>query len=200
MNKNRLLFFFITAGLLLALILGIYFYRANLGPTQAEAVSLLQSFTEKINSGKLEEARSLMTEDTRPLLREPGTAMGKTLYQKLRLKSVENICTEGGNTYTADVVFRAPDSLKIILKAGELMEQRTAGAKTEEDADQVLAEIYTEILSRDDLPEIDRFCLIRLKMQNGQLLIDGDESLQQALEGGSAESLGIIDTLMNAGQ
>ena len=200
MNKNRLLFFFITAGLLLALVLGIYFYQANLGPTQAEVVSLLQSFTDKINAGKMDEARSLMTEDTRSLLRDPGTVMGETIYRKLRLKSLENIYTEGGNSYTADVVFRVPDSLKIMLKAGELMEQRTAGEESEEDAAQMLAEIYTEILSREDLPEIDRFCVIRLKMQNRQLLIDGDEYLQQALEGGSAESLGIIDTLMNAGQ
>lgn len=197
MNKNRLLLFFVTAGLLLALVLGIYFYRANLGPTQTEVIDLLQSFTEKINAGHLEEARSLMTEDTRALLREPGTSMGETIYRKLHLKSVENIYAEGGNSYTADVVFRTPDSLKIMLKAGELMEQRTAGDESGEDAERLLAEIYTEILSRDDLPEIDRICLIRLKMQNGQLLINGDEALQQALEGGSGESLDIIDALTN---
>lgn len=200
MTKTRLMIFFIIAGLLLALVLGIYFYRANLGPTQAEVVRLMQSFTEKIAAGKLDEARTLMTEETRALLRDPGTAMGKTIYRGLKLVSVENIYRERGNAYTADIILRSPDSLKIMLKAGELMTERSKGEETEGNADQALAEIYAEILSRDDLPEIDRFCVIRLEMRNGQLLIAADAALQQALEGSSGESLDVINSLIGTDQ
>ena len=44
MTHKRILFFFILAGLILAAVLGFYFYRSNLGPTHEAMEDLLQEF------------------------------------------------------------------------------------------------------------------------------------------------------------
>ena len=184
MSKKQVLLLFVSAGIILAAVLGVYFYRSNLGPSQAEVSALLGAFTEKIASGALDEARQLMTEDTRALLRDPGTVLGETVYRELRLKSIDSVRSEGGGRYTADVVFTTPDTMKIMTKAGMLFAEKATAEGPAEDPDQAIANIYTEILSRDDLPTIDNFCVVRLELQNGRLLIRGDAALQQALEGG----------------
>ena len=90
MAKNHMLIIFIAAGLVLAVVLGAYFYRSNLGPSQGEFVSLLNEFVEKIAAGDFDGARELMTEETRGMLREPGTVLGETVYHKLKLKSIDS--------------------------------------------------------------------------------------------------------------
>jgi len=189
MSKKQVLLLFVSAGLILAAVLGVYFYRSNLGPSRAEVSALLSAFTEKIASGALDEARQLMTEDTRALLRDPGTQLGETVYRELKLKSIDSVRSEGGGPYTADVVFTTPDTMKIMTKAGMLFAEKAAEEGPAEDPDQAIANIYTEILSRDDLPTIDNFCVVRLELQNGRLLIRGDAALQQALEGGQRVEL-----------
>ena len=184
MSKERLLALFVFAGLILGLVAGIYFYRSNRGPSREETAAFLAEYIGKIAEGDLSGARDMMTDDTRFLLRDPGTVLGETMYRMLSLRSTENILPEGDGIYTADVVLNGPDRLKITAKAGILFGERAAEEGPAEDADRRMAEIYEEILAREDLPMLDSFCLVRLEFQNGKLLIRGDEALQQALEGG----------------
>ena len=195
MAKNHMLIIFIAAGLVLAVVLGAYFYRSNLGPSQSEFVSLLNEFVEKIAAGDFDGARKLMTEETRGMLREPGTVLGETVYHKLKLKSIDSIYNEGNGGYAADVILTVPDTLKIMTKAGILFGERASESGPVEDPDHAMAEIYEEILSRDDIPMIDNFCVIRMEMRGGKLLVLGDAALQKALEGGVSESSNILDVL-----
>lgn len=195
MAKNRIMIIFIAAGLVLAVVLGAYFYRSNLGPSQSEIVSLLNNFMEKIAAGDLDGARKLMTEETRGTLREPGTILGETVYRELKLKSIESIYNEGSGGYAADVILSVPDTLKIMSTAGILFGEKVAEVGPTDDADQMMTEIYSEILSRDDIPMIDNFCVIRMEMRNGQLLILGDKGLQKALEGGITENSNLLDMI-----
>ena len=195
MAKNRIMIIFIAAGLVLAVVLGAYFYRSNLGPSQSEIVSLLNNFMEKIAAGDLDGARKLMTEETREMLREPGTILGETVYRELKLKSIESVYNEGSGGYAADVILSVPDTLKIMSTAGILFGEKVAEVGPADDADQMMTEIYSEILSRDDIPMIDNFCVIRMEMRNGQLLILGDKGLQKALEGGITENSNLLDMI-----
>ena len=195
MAKNRTMILFIAAGLVLAVVLGAYFYRSNLGPSQSEIVSLLNNFMEKIAAGDLDGARKLMTEETRGTLRQPGTILGETVYRELKLKSIESVYNEGSGGYAADVILSVPDTLKIMSTAGILFGEKVAEVGPADDADQMMTEIYTEILSRDDIPMIDNFCVIRMEMRNGQLLILGDKGLQKALEGGITENSNLLDMI-----
>lgn len=195
MAKNRIMIIFIAAGLVLAVVLGAYFYRSNLGPSQSEIVSLLNNFMEKIAAGDLDGARKLMTEETRGMLRQPGTILGETVYRELKLKSIESIYKEGSGGYAADVILTVPDTLKIMSTAGILFGEKVAEVGPADDADQMMTEIYSEILSRDDIPMIDNFCVIRMEMRNGELLILGDKGLQKALEGGITENSNLLDMI-----
>ena len=183
MKKKSILILFAAAGLILAVILGVYFYRSNLGPTNAEIHALIQNFIEKIAAGDTNAARALMAEDTRVFLRDPQTLLGETIYRNLKLKSIDSIFTEGGGSYAADVILTMPDTLKITAKAGLLFGEKVAAEGPADDPDQAIAEIYEEILARDDIPMIDSYCVIRFVMQDGELLIRGDETLQKTLEG-----------------
>ena len=183
MTQKQMLLIFTLAGVILAVILGVYFYRSNLGPGQDEAAVLLTNFTECIAAEKLDKARTLMTEETRAMLRDPGTELGRKVYQNLRLKTVDKLYSEGNNVYTADVILVTLDTLKVMAKAGLMFGERVAEQGPADDPDQVMADIYAEILNRDDLPLIDSFCVIRLELRNGKLQIIGDKALQQALEG-----------------
>ena len=195
MAKNRIMIIFIAAGLVLAVVLGAYFYRSNLGPSQSEIVTLLNNFMEKIAAGDLDGARKLMTEETREMLRQPGTILGETVYRELKLKSIESVYNEGSGGYAADVILSVPDTLKIMSTAGILFGEKVAEVGPADDADQMMTEIYSEILSRDDIPMIDNFCVIRMEMRNGQLLILGDKGLQKALEGGITENSNLLDMI-----
>ena len=195
MTRSRLLLFFIIAGLILAVILGVYFYRSNLGADQDEVTALLQDYVNMISSGDYESARQMMTEETRSLLRDPGTILGETIYRELRLKSVEKIYAEGNGRYAADVILTAPDSLKIMTKAGILFGEKVAEEGPVDDPDQVIGDIYKEILSRDDIPMLDNFLVVRLVKQKDGLLIDGDLSLQQVLEGNIGSGSSVLDAL-----
>ena len=183
MTHKRILFIFLLAGLILAAILGFYFYRSNLGPTGEAVENLLQEFTGAIASGDLPKARSLMTAESAAYLRDPGTLLGEKVYESLKLKTVENIYALGNNLYTADVTLTTLDTLKVMAKAGQLFGEQVAENGPTDDADQTMADIYTQILSREDLPLIDTFCVVRLEMRNGQLYIIGDTALQRVLEG-----------------
>lgn len=183
MTHKRILFFFILAGLILAAVLGFYFYRSNLGPTGETVETLLREFTEAIAAGDLQKARSLMTPETAAYLRDPGTLLGEKVYQSLKLKTIENIYAQGDNIFTADVTLTALDTLKVMAKAGQLFGEQIAENGPTDDTDQAMADIYTQILSREDLPLIDTFCVIRMEMQNGHLFIIGSPSLQRVLEG-----------------
>ena len=185
MTGKHLLITFLAAGLILALIAGVYVYQMNLAPSRDTIEALLTSFTERLASGDVSGARELLTEESRGLIRDPGTALGKTIYRELSLKSVENIMTEGSGMYTADVILTAPDTLKIMTKAGILFAERITEEGPAEDPDQLLASIYEEILAREDLPMADRFCVVRLVNRNGRLLIHADETLSRAIEGDS---------------
>lgn len=201
MTKNHVLILFAAAGLILALVFGVYAYRANSGPTQSGAAALVEDFIGKISSGRLSEARDLMTAETRAMLREPGTLLGETVYRDLKLRSVGQLYDEGNGCYAADVVLTAPDTLKIMTKAGMLFAERVAEQGPSADPDQDMAEIYAEILARDDVPMLDNFCVIRMEMRNGQLYIAGDAALQQALEGSISSAGSALDRLLeNSGQ
>ena len=183
MTHKRILFFFILAGLILAAVLGFYFYRSNLGPTHEAMEDLLREFTEAIADGNYQKARNLMTPETAAYLRDPGTLLGKKVYQSLKLKAIENIYTQDKNVYTADVTLTALDTLKVMAKAGQLFGEQIAENGPTDDPDQAMADIYTQILSREDLPVIDTFCVVRLEMRSGNLYIIGDAALQRVLEG-----------------
>ena len=195
MSRGRLLLLFLAAGLILAVVLGVYFYRSNLSPNQDDVTALLQKFTESISSGEYESARQMMTEETRSMLRDPGTILGETVYRNLKLKSVDRVYREETGGYAADVILTAPDTLKIMTKAGILFGEKVAAEGPAEDPDQMLADIYAEILARDDIPMLDNFLIIRLENQNGQLLIHGDQTLQQALEGNIGENSGLLEAI-----
>ena len=126
MTHKRILFFFILAGLILAAVLGFYFYRSNLGPTHEAMEDLLREFTEAIADGNYQKARNLMTPETAAYLRDPGTLLGKKVYQSLKLKAIENIYTQDKNVYTADVTLTALDTLKVMAKAGQLFGEQIA--------------------------------------------------------------------------
>ena len=199
MTKKHLMITFLAAGLILALIAGVYVYQTHKAPSREEIEGLLTDFTEKIASGDPAGARELLTEESRGLLRDPGTTLGKTIYRELKLKSVENILTEGGEIYTADVVLTTPDTLKIMAGAGILFAERVTEDGPAEDPDQLMSDIYDEILSRDDLPMIDHFCVVRVMVQNGKLRIGMDETLQQVIEGESAAIGNMLDKLQETG-
>lgn len=200
MTHKRILFFFILAGLILAAILGFYFYRSNLAPSREAVESLLQEFIETVAAGDLSKARNLMTEESAVLLRGPGTLLGEKTYQSLRLKKIENIYTQGNNSYTADITLTTLDTLKVMVKAGQLFGEQIAENGPADDPDQAMADIYSEILSRDDLPLIDNFCIIQMEMRNGKLLIKGDTALQQALEGNPEDTGNIFKKMIEANQ
>ena len=187
MTKKHLMILFLAAGLILALIAGVYVYQTHRAPSREEIETLLTEFTERIASGDLSGARELLTEESRGLLRDPGTALGETIYRELRLKSVDNILTEGGDIYTADAILTTPDTLKIMTRAGILFAERVTEEGPAEDPDQLMSDIYDEILSRNDLPMIDHFCVVRLIIQNGKLRISLDETLRRVIEGESEE-------------
>lgn len=200
MTHKRILFFFILAGLILAAILGFYFYRSNLAPSREAVESLLQEFIETVAAGDLSKARNLMTEESAVLLRGPGTLLGEKTYQSLRLKKIENIYTQGNNSYTADITLTTLDTLKVMVKAGQLFGEQIAENGPADDPDQAMADIYSDILSRDDLPLIDNFCIIQIEMRNGKLLIKGDTALQQALEGNPEDTGNIFKKMIEANQ
>ena len=200
MTHKRILFFFILAGLILAAILGFYFYRSNLAPSREAVESLLQEFIETVAAGDLSKARNLMTEESAVLLRGPGTLLGEKTYQSLRLKKIENIYTQGNNSYTADITLTTLDTLKVMVKAGQLFGEQIAENGPADDPDQAMADIYSDILSRDDLPLIDNFCIIQMEMRNGKLLIKGDTALQQALEGNPEDTGNIFKKMIEANQ
>ena len=200
MTHKRILFFFLLAGLILAAILGFYFYRSNLAPSREAVESLLQEFIETVAAGDLSKARNLMTEESAVLLRGPGTLLGEKTYQSLRLKKIENIYTQGNNSYTADITLTTLDTLKVMVKAGQLFGEQIAENGPADDPDQAMADIYSEILSRDDLPLIDNFCIIQMEMRNGKLLIKGDTALQQALEGNPEDTGNIFKKMIEANQ
>ena len=183
MTKNRILLLFLTAGLILAVVLGVYFYQTNQSYSAAEVTALLENYFEKIRSGDLAGARELMTPDTAQLLREPGTALGERIYRDLSLTSVDNVNAGSGGMFTADVILTLPDTLSITAKAGLLFAERVTEEGPADDADAVMASIYDEILARDDLPMTEAFCIVRLTDKEGRLLIAGDEKLQQTIEG-----------------
>lgn len=195
MSRGRLLLLFLAAGLILAVVLGVYFYRSNLSPNQDDVTALLQKYTESISSGEYESARQMMTEETRSMLRDPGTILGETVYRNLKLKSVDRVYREETGGYAADVILTAPDTLKIMTKAGILFGEKVAAEGPADDPDQMLADIYAEILARDDIPMLDNFLIIRLENQNGKLLIHGDQTLQQALEGNIGENSGLLEAI-----
>ena len=187
MTKKHLLITFLAAGLILALIAGVYVYQIHRTPSREEVASLLTAFTEKIASGDTGGARELLTEETRSLLRDPGTALGETVYRNLSLRSVENILIEGGGTFAADVILTTPDTLKIMTKAGILFAERVTDEGPSEDPDQLMSAIYDEILEREDLPMLDHFCVVRLEIRSGKLLIRADDTLRRIIEGESEE-------------
>ncbi len=195
MTKTRIFILFAAAGLILASIAGVYVYQIYREPSQSEVIGVISGFIEKIASGDLSGARELLTDDTASLLRDPGTALGKTVYDNLSLKSVDHLFAEGRGSYAADVVLTVPDALKITAKAGILFAERVMEEGPAEDPDALIAEIYEGILTREDLPMLDQFCVIRLETHNGKLLIRADEQLQRALEGGS-----VLDTEALSGQ
>ena len=199
MDKKHILFLFFAAGLILALVIGIYVYQSSALPSQVDFGNVLKQFTERLSAGKYEDARALLTEESRKEVRDPGTVLGQTVYRELRLKSVENILQEDDRHFTADVVFTAPDTFRIMTKAGMLFGEKVVEEGPAEDPDAVLAEIYEEILSRDDLPVLDQFCVVRFIHRDGRLLIDADEAFRNAIEGGSAESAAAIEQFTSSG-
>ncbi len=197
MTKRRILILFLFAGLILASVIGVSVYQTHLGASQEEIRAVLTEFIDRVRSGDMNGARDLLTEETRSLLRDPGTSLGRAVYRNLSLQSVENIMEEGGSLYTADVILSAPDTLKIMASAGILFGERTVENGPAEDADRLMEEIYDEILARDDLPMLDHFCVIRLELRNGKVLIRADEALQQALEGDSLSSSDLLRKMVD---
>ncbi len=185
MSKKHLLFLFCAAGLILAVVIGSFVYQLYREPSRAEIESLISDYVGKIAAGDLNGARELMTEDSKAMLRTPGTILGEVIYRNLSLKIVDNVYSEGDGAYAAEVVLSVPDALKITAKAGLLYAEQTSENGVPDDPDRKMAEIYEEILARSDLPIQDYFCVMHLEVQNGKLLIKADETLQTALEGGT---------------
>ena len=185
MTRKHLLILFTAAGLILGLAAGIWTWRLNRGLSAEDITGCITDFTAKIAAGDLQGARNLMTEETGSLLRDPGNSLGEVMYRKLSLKSVDHVMAENGDIYSADVILTSPDRVKIAAKAGILFGERVTAEGPAEDTDRMMAEIYEELLSRDDLPMLDSFCVIRVENRNGKPLIRGDETLQRILENGN---------------
>ncbi len=198
MTKRNLLFLFVCAGLIFALIAGVYVYRLNRPPGPEEAQELLRTFIGRIAGGDLAGARELMTPETAQLLRDPGTALGRTVYRNLTLVSAENILPSGENGLSADVVLSAPDTLAIMAKAGQLFAEQVTENGPAEDPDAAVAEIYDELLARDDLPLLPQFLIVRMVRNGGSLRIVGDAALQSAVEGGSTDAMNGISTVLGS--
>ena len=198
MTKKRILFLFIFAGLILALAAGVYVYRMNRPPGPDEVDELLRTFISRIAANDLQGARELMTPDTAQLLRDPGTELGKTIYRNLSTLSVDHVLVTGDKTLSADVILRMPDTLSIMAKAGQLFAERVTETGPVEDTDAAMAEIYSEILARDDLPMISQFLIVRMSYADGSLRIIGDPVLQSALEGNSTENLNSINQIFGS--
>lgn len=194
------MFLFIFAGLILALAAGVYMYQLNRPPGTEEVTDLLRTFITRIAERDLQGARDLMTPETAHLLRDPGTELGETVYRNLSLISAENVMMAGEKTLSADVILNTPDTLRIMAKAGQLFAEQVTENGPAEDPDAAMTEIYAEILARDDLPMISQFLIVRLSYAGGPLRIIGDDALQTALEGNSAENLNSINLVLGAEQ
>lgn len=183
MSGKRILLLFMIAGLILAAVFGIYFYRAYRPADAAEAEELLRTFLTHINRGELPEARDLMTPGTENFLRDPGTALGERIHSSLSLHSFGNFTRGEDQVLTAEITLRMLDTLSITVEAQAAYSARTAENGPADDPDQVMADIYEEILSRDDLPLYDHSLTVSMIRESGTLKIIGDPILQKALEG-----------------
>ena len=191
MTKKGLLLLFFTAGMILAVIFGVYFYQANRPHSAAEVTALLQDFLGKINRGDLNGARKLMTPETASLLRDPGTELGKVIYRNLALTAVDNVTQSDENIISADVILSVPDTLTITAKAGLMFAEQVTESGPADDPDAAMAAIYEDLLSRENLPVTETFCIVRMTDTGGKLLIMGDRALQQALEGNMEQFPGV---------
>ena len=191
MTKKGLLLLFFTAGMILAVIFGVYFYQANRPHSAAEVTALLQDFLGKINRGDLNGARKLMTPETASLLRDPGTELGKVIYRNLALTAVDNVTQSDENIISADVILSVPDTLTITAKAGLMFAEQVTESGPADDPDAAMAAIYEDLLSRENLPVTETFCIVRMTDTGGKLLIMGDRALQQALEGNMEQFTGV---------
>ena len=189
MSKRNMMLLFLCAGLILALIMGVYVYQMNRPPDLQDAADLLQTYVGRIVNHDLRGARDLMTPETAGLLRDPGTALGMAVYKNLSLASVEHALPAEGRNLTVDVVLNTLDTFAIMTKAGQLFAEQVTENGPAEDPDAAIAEIYDEILMRDDLPMIPAFLIVHLTYDDGSLRIVGDTTLQNALEGNSSANL-----------
>ena len=196
MTKRRILFFFLMSGLILAAVIGVSVYQSHIGPSEEEVTAVLTTFIDRIRIGDMNGARNMLTEETRSLLRDSGTSLGRSVYRNLSLKSADNVMEEDKDVFRVEVILNAPDTLKIMAAAGIMFGERIVENGPEEDADGLMEAIYDEILSRNDLPMMDHFCAVRLELRDGRLQIRADEALQQALEG---DSLSNSELLMKMG-
>lgn len=186
-KERRILLTFLCAGLILGAVAAVFVYNRVKAPDADEVMALAQRFTGSLNAGNVQSAAELLTPDTRGLLKSPANALGSAVYRGLLVKSVDHVYNEGGNQYSADVVFTGPDTFLIMAKAAQIAAER----ETDE-----LEPIYEEILARDDLPQIDSFCIVRLERIGGTLLIAADETLINTLEGNPAASGAALDALL----
>ena len=189
MSRNRILILFTAAGLILAAVIGVFVYQTFRAPSEAEIRAVISDFIADITAGDLESARELMTMDTRSMLYDPITLLGETIYRNLKLKTIDEIRRIDEKTYTADVILNAPDSLTITSKALEILFSRFDGPSSISETDRKLAGIYEELLSREDLPMMDYYCVFTLKVENGKLLIRADNNLVNTLEGNIGQIL-----------
>ena len=186
-KERRILLIFLCAGLLLGTIAAVFVYKRVKAPDADEVMALMQRFTGYLNAGNIQSAAELLTPDTRGLLKSPANALGAAVYSGLLVKAVDHVYNEEGSKYSADVTFTAPDTFRIMAKAAQIAAER----ETDE-----LDPIYEEILARDDLPQIDSFCVVRLERVGGTLLIAADETFINTLEGNPAASGAALDALL----
>ena len=199
MNKKRFLIF-LLAGLVLALILGVLVYWATLENRQgADPERVFRSFITEINAGNMTAARGMLTKDSRDSLRNPSTALGKAVYHSLKIGSIENIIPVEEKDWMADVTLQTLDTLQVMSKANvdywEWLSESTEKPNVETQ-NRKLADIYDQLLARDDLPLYTYFCIVTFQDEDGTLKIQADAKLIQALEGNLTDHAEAVDALM----
>ena len=85
-----------------------------------------------------------------------------------------------------------------MAKAGQLFAEQVTENGPAEDPDAAVAEIYDELLARDDLPLLPQFLIVRMVRNGGSLRIVGDAALQSAVEGGSTDAMNGISTVLGS--
>lgn len=197
MNAKRLIRF-IAAGVLLAMLSGISVYLLN--SEEPGFRNCMENFTEALSQGNITSAREWVAASGKEAIRMPQNALSEAVYRDLSLVSFGNVSPSGENQWAADATLRTIDTIPIITKANYLFYERLSTAEqepTEAEMNAAFDEIFTEILSRDDLPMKETLCIVTFTKENGAIRILPDDEFIKVIQGNVAENVQASKTLLD---